>query len=526
MKRSLTLVIAFLAILWPMSVFASIEPCDGDYGYTDWTYYDDDWLIWNFTPTGGDSIGTSEPWWGSFLDSTKVYLDCPDPCTYTEHTISNFFGGNEWMPNVGGQGLTFRQMAAGQGGTVVAIDYGNTIRMFDGMSQTWKTISGSFPTASSILAGDADHIFALQDGYIYRYDRTTGAWNQFGGWTNYVQLATTGNALFARDSSGVIWATTWDTPSFEKWGLTTSGYYPQPPSGMTQFSIASNGASATIYGGTAAYAIASGTLYRMVLGYDWRWEAVPTPFTPVEIQAGPNAALALDSTGKVWTLTSLYTSYEWYDPVTHWHTILGATWNNSTQLPSGTTHIAVGGPSDVWAFGQTQSVQRFFPNNTVDIWEAVSENYVGNLPQSTPSGLDFRQSGSMNVTERCQGWGTHTLVDSFWDRFFKTAYTKLHWLKPVYPATDYCYTKDRTLELCDYKTEAWCTPETTPPIFRPDGVTDFKNPPPLGYWDTGGLCVRVLSTDPWWCPTIRIYVLSNNYALQTPNPARAACTAR
>jgi hypothetical protein len=287
---------------------------------------------------------------------------------------------------------------------------------------------------------------------------------------------------------------------------------------MTQFAVGANGASAKIYGGTAAYALANGTLYRLILGDPWRWTVVPAPFTPVSIRASENSAVALDSSRRLWTLTSLYTVSEWYDPITHWHTVLGSTWENNAQLPDGITDIATGGPSDIFAFGATQNVQRLFPTSTVDIGESVAENYVGNLPNNLPNGMDFRQTGHTTLTEKCGRLGTLTLIDSFFDRYFLLAYTRVKYTNNMYN----CATGNNGITLCDYSTTSWCTPETTEPTFNPTAVTDRYPPLPLGYWEAGSLCLKVLSTDPWWCSNL------TSYALQTTGPGgimpRAVCT--
>jgi hypothetical protein len=96
------------------------------------------------------------------------------------------------------------------------------------------------------------------------------------------------------------------------------------------------------------------------------------------------------------------------------------------------------------------------------------------------------------------------------------ARTKLHKLSEGAP-----YTRG-TITVADYTTEPWCTAATTPPAFNPDGVTDTPNA--LNYWEGVALCFRLFETDPWECPTIRVFGISNNYMLQTLDSTKISCT--
>ena len=106
-------------------------------------------------------------------------------------------------------------------------------------------------------------------------------------------------------------------------------------------------------------------------------------------------------------------------------------------------------------------------------------------------------------------------TESFFDNFFKTAYTKVHWKGTK---TRCIGVPDPRYANCDYDVEPWCTPATSGPSFNPSQVTDPENPAPLGYWEAGALCVRVLPSLPFICPNITAY------ALQTPISSRGECT--
>jgi len=120
-------------------------------------------------------------------------------------------------------------------------------------------------------------------------------------------------------------------------------------------------------------------------------------------------------------------------------------------------------------------------------------------------------------------WGSSTATavcwqstSSFFDKFFRTAYTRVHWLGTQSNCTG------PSPNLCDYGVESWCTPETTPPLNNVNLVRDLEFVQPLGYWETGALCVRILPGLPWYCPN---YL---DYALQTTGPGgvmpRAVCS--
>jgi hypothetical protein len=128
-------------------------------------------------------------------------------------------------------------------------------------------------------------------------------------------------------------------------------------------------------GELAVTGISSNVLYSVVWDVSsssFQWVVVPTPFTPVHIAAASNAAIALDASGNVWTMTSANISYDPY-------TTISATWAQTTQLPSGLNQITVGGPSDIYAFGLSQYVYRFFPNSTVTVDDYVAIDTLRNL---------------------------------------------------------------------------------------------------------------------------------------------------
>ncbi|MFB3814540.1 MAG: hypothetical protein ACE14L_10555 [Terriglobales bacterium] len=485
MKRSVAFV-ALLALLLPCGAVAKIGPCE-DYTEIFWSTYDDEWLVWSFIHNTGETIDLSETWWGSFIDQTVSIGDCPPPCSYTAHVVANFFGGNQFMPNVGGQNLVFRHMASGLGGIVMGVEYNGSFRLFDAFKQSWKVIPGWMADTGSLAIGDINSVYVLNmapGGHIYHFNPATGGWEPFAAPGEIVELSVDrSGVLFGRGLSGLIYR--WNGTSWSAWT-------PALPA-MNQFSV--NIVEWAAWGGNTALAIANGRLYWFRVGgiLPAQWVEVPTTFTPVEIKAASNSAVARDSSGNMWILTSL----SCIDA--GWCTALTSTWNQTAQLPAGVAHLALGGPSDIYAFGPSLNVHRFFPNSTVAVsrnagrydYAYSGENFAGVLPANLPNGMDFRSSGSSKVIERCAPWPATTILDTFFDRFFLNAYTRVHWLgtnsgcQPGWP--------DPNIRFCQYNVESWCTPETTPPNFNPSEVRDLESPPPLGYWETSALCFRVLT---------------------------------
>ncbi len=81
------------------------------------------------------------------------------------------------------------------------------------------------------------------------------------------------------------------------------------------------------------------------------------------------------------------------------------------------------------------------------------------------------------------------------------------------------------INYCDYETIAWCTPQTTPPRYDPEGVhlvpQAITNPPgsPAYYWTAHGLCYKFNKNDPFTCYAITIAGIAG-----ADNIPRSPCT--
>jgi hypothetical protein len=82
---------------------------------------------------------------------------------------------------------------------------------------------------------------------------------------------------------------------------------------------------------------------------------------------------------------------------------------------------------------------------------------------------------------------------------YEIAYT----LVKMIPGTETgCHTSLGTT-YCNYITELWCTPATTPPDYAPLGVNNVPKATVIGndayFWKTAALCFKWSAGSPWNC---------------------------
>jgi hypothetical protein len=115
--------------------------------------------------------------------------------------------------------------------------------------------------------------------------------------------------------------------------------------------------------------------------------------------------------------------------------------------------------------------------------------------------------------------GSYTDLDS--QKVGFDARTARTLLKMIPGTESNCFTVFGTT-YCDYETNIWCTPETTPPLYQPSGVHAVNQavPNPAYYWLTFALCER-FPPGPWNC----IGVTSKTLGFAGPdNYPKYACT--
>lgn len=105
-------------------------------------------------------------------------------------------------------------------------------------------------------------------------------------------------------------------------------------------------------------------------------------------------------------------------------------------------------------------------------------------------------SGNNNVALAC---------GSFVGNFFVDMELALTQVKMRLGTEKNCSTEFGSVR-CEYDTDLWCTPATSPPDYQPTGVRRVPQATPLPayYWMTLGLCDRILGL-PWECVGAALY---------------------
>lgn len=468
---------------------SSIAPCDGGtFTYVDYTGYDSNWGIWNFTADNTRSGGYFG--WGTFIDSTVEIGDCPDPCGYSQVMDSSFTGGNQWISNIGGATVpNFTSITPTLDGTTFAIvNNGSSLYMFDVFSKTWKTLPSAVPV-TSVSGFSKDTLIGVYNGTVYKYNWTTQQWESYisaAGYSNIVSPPSSGYLFGTQTSTGKVYYYLDYNHTWNSYGVALPG--------LTKFTVGwrNAGGSVAYWGGFFPTAISGSHAYALNQART-AWVQIDSGFTPVDIQSSSNVTVARDISGNLWRLES-------------WSGQVGGTWTNLGAIPAGLGSYAVGGPADVYAYGNS-SVQRFVANGSLHFATSL---YSPSLRASTgsalgfpstllPNGENFLASSHVNVNSTCSG----TLVDSFWSMFFANAVIKVRWPKTS-PKYNCAWNSNFNKFVCQFPVNVWCTADTQPNYSGVvNKVSDFDSngSPALDarYWWSDRWCLRVPHMTGWEC---------------------------